>query len=156
MRCGTWRGKISTNRCRSCSGGNFRTRLLLYLARTRRRLPEQGRVARPAQRLKSDPHGFKAFKVDIHHALGINMQEYTPSIGPMRRGGFIQATPWRATHSATTIASTCTCHCELGRASAIKVAQAVESINPLFFEDPLAPEWSASWIGAAGATRIPS
>jgi galactonate dehydratase len=35
------------------------------------------------------------------------------------------------------------------------VAQAVEHINPLFFEDPLAPEWSESWMALRRATRLP-
>jgi hypothetical protein len=35
-----------------------------------------------ADDLLNDPRGYRAFKVDIHSALGINMQEYIPSIGP--------------------------------------------------------------------------
>jgi len=35
-----------------------------------------------AQKLKEGPRGFRAYKVDIHRALGVPMQEYTPMIGP--------------------------------------------------------------------------
>jgi len=83
------------------------------------------------------------------------MQEYTPSIGPEEA---------RRIHLAYTLAREAFgdeigidvhCHCELDVPSAIKVAQAVEHINPLFFEDPLAPEWSESWIALRRTMRIP-
>jgi galactonate dehydratase len=47
------------------------------------------------------------------------------------------------------------CHNELDVPSAIKVAQAVEPIQPLFFEDPLHPAFSESWMALRRATRLP-
>ena len=47
------------------------------------------------------------------------------------------------------------CHNELDVPSAIKVAEAVEPIKPLFFEDPLAPEFTESWMALRRTTRLP-
>ncbi len=47
------------------------------------------------------------------------------------------------------------CHNELDVPSAIKVAEAVEPIQPLFFEDPLAPAYCESWMALRRATRLP-
>ena len=47
------------------------------------------------------------------------------------------------------------CHCELDVTSAIRVAEAVEPIRPLFFEDPLAPNFSESWMSLRRSTRLP-
>ena len=93
--------------------------------------------------------------MDIHHALGINMQELTPSIGPEEARRIHQAYTLSREAFGDEIGIDVHCHCELDVPSAIKVAQAVEHINPLFFEDPLAPEWSESWMALRRATRLP-
>src|SRR5689334_23060096 len=76
-------GKILRQPVSKLLGGNFRDRVLLYSHATGGDYLSKGEWRDRAQRLKSDPRGFRAFKVDIHHALGINMQELTPSIGPV-------------------------------------------------------------------------
>lgn len=47
------------------------------------------------------------------------------------------------------------CHAELDVPSAIKVAEAVEHIKPLYFEDPLSPGYSESWMALRRTTRLP-
>ena len=76
-------GKILNQPVSKLLGGNFRDEILLYSHAPGGDYVSKEQWRDRAQRLKSDPRGFKAFKVDIHHALGINMQEYTPSIGPV-------------------------------------------------------------------------
>ena len=46
-------------------------------------------------------------------------------------------------------------HCELDVPSAIRVAEAIEPIDPLFYEDPIAPQFSESWLALRRATRLP-
>jgi galactonate dehydratase len=74
----------------------------------------------------ADPRGFKAFKVDIHHALGINMQEFTPSIGPEEARKINRAYTLAREAFGPEIGIDVHCHCELDVSSAIKVARAVE------------------------------
>jgi L-alanine-DL-glutamate epimerase-like enolase superfamily enzyme len=148
-------GKILNQPVSRLLGGPFREEILLYSHAPGGDYLSKEEWSDRAQRLKADPRGFKAFKVDIHHALGIKMQEFTPSIGPAEA---------RRIHRAYTLARDAFgddtdiivhCHCELDAPSAIRVAQAVEHIDPLFFEDPLAPEWSESWMALRRATRLP-
>ena len=148
-------GKALNHPVSKLLGGNFRDEILLYSHAGGGDYLSKEEWRDRAQRLKEDPRGFQAFKVDIHHALGINMQEATPSIGPQEA---------RRVHLAYTLAREAFgdeididvhCHCELDVPSAIKVAQAVEHIRPLYFEDPIAPEWSEGWMALRRATRLP-
>lgn len=108
-----------------------------------------------AQELKDDPHGFTAYKIDIHHALGAHMQQVIPSIGVQEA---------RTVHRAYTLAREALgdeidiivhCHNELDLPSAIKVAEAVEPVKPLFFEDAIAPDVFESWLALRHTTRVP-
>ena len=148
-------GKILNQPVSKLLGGNFRDEILLYSHAGGGDYLSKEQWHDRAQKLKSDPRGFKAFKVDIHHALGINMQEYTPSIGPVEARRIHQAYTLAREAFGDDIGIDVHCHCELDVPSAIKVAQAVEHINPLFFEDPLAPEWSDGWAALRRATRLP-
>jgi galactonate dehydratase len=47
------------------------------------------------------------------------------------------------------------CHNELDVSSAIKIAEAVEPIRPLFLEDPIAPQFTESWMALRRSTRVP-
>ena len=108
-----------------------------------------------AQELVDDPRGFRAFKVDIHHPLGSPMQQYIPSIGPREARKVRRAYALAREAFGDEIDIIVHCHNELDVPSAIKVAQAVEPIQPLFFEDPLAPAYSESWMALRRATRLP-
>jgi galactonate dehydratase len=147
-------GKILQLPVSKLLGGNFRDKILLYSHATGGDYLSKEEWRDRAQRLKSDPRGFKAFKVDIHHALGINMQEATPSIGPVEAQRIHRCYMLAREAFGDEIGIDVHCHCELDVPSAIRVAQAVEPINPLFFEDPLAPEWSESWMALRRATRL--
>ena len=148
-------GKILNRPVSKLLGGNFRDEVLLYSHATGGDYLSKEEWRDRAQRLKSDPRGFKAFKVDIHHALGIRMQEFTPSIGPEEAQRIHRCYMLAREAFGDEIGIDVHCHCELDVPSAIRVAQAVEPINPLFFEDPLAPEWSESWMALRRATRLP-
>jgi galactonate dehydratase len=148
-------GKILKQPVSKLLGGNFRDRILLYSHATGGDYLSKEQWRDRAQRLKADPRGFKAFKVDIHHALGINMQELTPSIGPPEARRIHQAYTLAREAFGDDVGIDVHCHCELDVPSAIQVARAVEHIEPLFFEDPLAPEWSEGWMALRRATRLP-
>lgn len=126
-------GKILNKPVSKLLGGNFREDILLYSHCPGGDFFSKEAWQDRAQKLREDPRGFKAFKVDIHHALGVPMQQYIPSIGPKEA---------RKIHTAYTLAREAFgpdidiivhCHCELDTPSAIKVAEAVEHIKPLFY-----------------------
>jgi len=148
-------GRILNKPVSKLLGGNFRDEILLYSHATGGDYLSKEEWRDRAQRLLADPRGFKAFKVDIHHALGINMQEFTPSIGPEEARKINRAYTLAREAFGPDIGIDVHCHCELDVSSAIKVARAVEPIDPLFFEDPLAPEWSDGWMALRRATHLP-
>ena len=47
------------------------------------------------------------------------------------------------------------CHNELDVSGAIKIAEAIEPIKPMFFEDPIAPQFSEGWMALRRATNVP-
>src|SRR6185436_13823106 len=75
-------GKILGQPVCKLLGGNFRDEILLYSHCPGGDFLSKQAWQDRAQELKEDPHGFKAYKVDIHNALGKHMQEYIPSISP--------------------------------------------------------------------------
>ncbi len=148
-------GKLLNQPVSRLLGGNFRERIRLYSHCGGGDFLSAAEWRDRAAELKADPHGFTAFKIDIHHVLKVPMQQYTPSIGPAEA---------RAVHRAYVLAREALgddidiivhCHNELDLPSAIRVAQAVEPIQPLFYEDPLAPHFSDAWTALRRTTRLP-
>ena len=83
------------------------------------------------------------------------MQQYIPSIGPQEARKIHQAYALAREALGPDIDIIVHCHCELDVPSAIQVAEAVEPIKPLFFEDPLAPAFSEAWMALRRTTRLP-
>jgi L-alanine-DL-glutamate epimerase-like enolase superfamily enzyme len=136
-------------------GGSFRDDILLYSQCPQGDFTDPLAWGDRAAELKTDPHGFKAFKVDIHSALGLNMQEYVPSLGPSDIRKVRRSYELAREHLGDDIDIIVHCHCELDGPSAIAVAEAVEAIEPLYYEDPLQPGFSENWLALRRSTRLP-
>jgi len=148
-------GKLLGQPVSKLLGGNFRDEIPLYSHCTGGDYFDTGAWRARAQELVGDPKGFTAFKVDVHHALGISMQQYTPSIGPREARKVAQAYALAREAFGPEIDIIVHCHGELDVPSAIRVGEAVEPIQPLFYEDPLAPAFSESWLALRRTTRLP-
>ncbi len=83
------------------------------------------------------------------------MQQFIPSIGPQEARRINTAYTLARAAIPDDIDIIVHCHNELDVPSAIRVAQAIESIQPLYFEDPLAPEYSEAWLALRRSTRLP-
>jgi len=136
-------------------GGNFRDEIPLYSHCQGGDVISREAWRDCAQELLADPRGFRAFKVDIHHPLGISMQQFTPSIGTEEARRIHRSYTFAREAFGPDIDIIVHCHNELDVPSAIRVAEAVEPIKPLFYEDPLAPQFSESWLALRRATRLP-
>ncbi len=148
-------GKLLGQPVSKLLGGNFRDEIPLYSHCTGGDYFDKAAWRDRVAELTGGPEGFRAFKVDIHHPLGIAMQQYAPSIGPRdaRRLGGAYALAREAFGPEIDIIVHG--HCELDVPSAIRVAEAIEDIDPLFYEDPIAPQFSESWLALRRATRLP-
>ncbi len=136
-------------------GGVFRDRIPLYSHCAGGDFQSAAAWRERARDLQDDPYGFKAYKIDIHHALGIHMQATTPSIGVREARAVRRAYALAREALGETIDIIVHCHAELDLSSAVKVAEAVAPIEPLFFEDPIAPRFSEAWMALRRATGVP-
>lgn len=148
-------GKILGKPVSKLLGGNFRDEIPLYSHSGARDFLSAEAWRETARKIKADPRGFKAYKLDIHHPLRARMQEYIPSIGPQEVGRIRQAYALAREAFGSEIDIIVHCHAELDLPSAVRVAEAVEPIKPLYFEDPIAPAYSDSWLALRRTTRIP-
>ena len=136
-------------------GGNFRDEIPLYSHCPGGDFLSREEWRDRAQALKDDLCGFKAYKVDIHHPLGAHMQQYIPSISMEDARNIHNAYSLAREALGDEIDIIVHCHNELDVPSAIKVAEAIEPVKPLFFEDPLAPTYSEAWVALRRSTRLP-
>jgi galactonate dehydratase len=158
-------GKILNQPVCKLLGGNFRTEIDTYS----HMVPPHGKTPlerqsdylskdawqQRAQTVKSFKGGFRAFKIDINHALAVPGGEFTPDLGPR------EVDTVRRVYEAAREALgpdydiDVHCHNELDLPSAIKIGKAVEGIKPLFFEDPIFPRFSESWVTLRRAINVP-
>ena len=148
-------GKLLNQPVCKLLGGPFRAEIKLYSHCRGGDFLSKAEWHNRARDMKDDPHGFTAYKIDIHHVLGGHMQQYVPGIGPREARNVAQAYGLAREALGDEIDIIVHCHNELDLPSAIKVAEAVEPIKPLFVEDPIAPEYSDSWMALRRTTRVP-
>ena len=148
-------GKILGQPVHKLLGGPFRDEIPLYSHLQGGAVLDRAFWRDRAQEAKSDPNGFKAYKIDIHHPLGVRMQESITSISPSDARKVALSYGLAREEMGDDIDIIVHCHAELDVPSAIRVAEAIEPIKPLFYEDPLDPTFSESWLALRRATRLP-
>ncbi len=159
-------GKILNKPVSRLLGGNFRSEIETYshlMPPPGNLTPEEAQNdylnkdswrAR-AEVLRGYKGGFRAFKIDIHPSLGARNGEFFPSISPQTAAKVQRVYSLAREALGPDYDIIVHCHNELDVTSAIKVAQAVEEIKPLWFEDPLFPDYSESWMAVRRSTRVP-
>lgn len=148
-------GKLLGQPVSTLLGGRFRDEIELYSHCPQGDFTDAAAWSDRAAELKGDPHGFRAFKVDVHSCLGLNMQEYVPSLSPGDARKVRRSYELAREHLGEDIDIIVHCHNELDTPSAIAVAEAVEPIRPLYFEDPLQPGFAENWLALRRTTRLP-
>ena len=148
-------GKILEQPVHKLLGGPFRDEIPLYSHCGGGDFLSKDEWRERARDMREDPHGFKAYKIDIHHALRSHMQQTIPSIGVQEARDVRRAYAMAREALGDDIDIIVHCHAELDLPSAVKIARAVEPIDPLFLEDPIAPAFSESWKALRRTTRMP-
>jgi L-alanine-DL-glutamate epimerase-like enolase superfamily enzyme len=108
-----------------------------------------------AQQLRDNKWGFKAYKVDLNDAMGVIARQFAPGIGPQEVSKIGRCYELARETLGTDIDIIVHGHNELDTPSAIQVAEAVKDIKPLWFEDPLSPYFSESWLALRRSTTVP-
>jgi galactonate dehydratase len=149
-------GKVLNKPVSKLLGGNFREEIPLYShCSGSAEFLKKENWKRIVDSWTQDARGFRAFKIDIHTAFGGNMQQTVTSLGPREIRVIAQAYANAREAFGTEWEMIVHCHCELDAPTAVQVAEAIEPIKPLYFEDPLTERYSESWLALRRSTRVP-
>jgi galactonate dehydratase len=108
-----------------------------------------------AQRIKQQPEGFNAFKMDIGGVAGVRAARFATTLDTSQLRRIAKAFHNVREAVGDDIDIAVHCHNEFDTPSAIAIAKSVEDMNPLFFEDPLNVPFSEGWMALKRSTRIP-
>ena len=130
-------------------GGRFRDRVRVYDHAAPRNMLDKASCREWAQKVKSDPSGFTAHKFGFPRDPD-NRVLSTRELIQIRQSfeNCREAIGWD--HDIMVH-----CHWELDLRSSIQLAQAVESIKPLWLEDPLPVDYTDSWKRLAASSTVP-
>ncbi|MBN9660021.1 MAG: mandelate racemase/muconate lactonizing enzyme family protein [Acidobacteria bacterium] len=148
-------GKILNKPVCVLMGGPFRDAIPMYSHGLGFNMLDKGSCREWAARIKAMPEGFNAFKNGIDPVLGVPAARYANTLMPedLRKVHTAYTNTRDAVGDEIDIAVHC--HNEMDTPSAIGVAKAVESMNPLFLEDPLNVTFHEGWAALKRSTRIP-
>jgi len=139
-------------------GGRFRQKVRVYDHAAPRNMLDKASCREWAQKVKSDPAGFTAHKFGFPHTNPAadlardpaNRVLTTKELIEIRQGfeNCREALGWD--HDIMVH-----CHWEYDLRTAIQIAEAVEPIKPLWFEDPLQVEYSDAWTRLCQSVHVP-
>ena len=149
-------GKILDMPVSRLLGGNFRDEIDLYSwCGHEGNFWDKAEWNARAKALVEQPAGYRAFKVDLNDALGVIARQYLPALGPREIAKVAKCYDLAREAFGPDIDIDIHGHNELDISSAIQVARALEHIKPMFFEDPIDPNYSESWIALRHSTNTP-
>jgi L-alanine-DL-glutamate epimerase-like enolase superfamily enzyme len=139
-------------------GGRFRQRVRMYHDEGPRNILDAASCREWADRMKSHPAGFTAFKFgiprsnpDVDRARdGSNRILTSRELRDVRQGFENARLALGSDHDILVH-----CHWEYDLRTAIQLADAVEPAKPLFLEDPMPPDYSESWRRLTAASKVP-
>src|ERR1700675_210108 len=139
-------------------GGSFRQKVRVYAHAAPRNMLDKASCREWAQKVKADPAGFTAHKFGFPHTNPDSDRARDPSNRVLTtkelidiRQGFEncrEAIGWD--HDIMVH-----CHWEYDLRTAIQIAEAIEPIKPMWFEDPLQVEYSDVWTALRAASHVP-
>jgi L-alanine-DL-glutamate epimerase-like enolase superfamily enzyme len=151
-------GKVLGVPTRTLLGGKFREKVRVYDHAAPRDMLDVASCREWAQKIKEDPAGFTAHKFGFPHTKPFvdggrdpsNRLLSTKELIQIRKGfeNCREAIGWDhdiMVHN----------HWEYDLRTSIQLAQAVESIKPLWLEDPLQVEYSEAWHRLVAASPVP-
>jgi L-alanine-DL-glutamate epimerase-like enolase superfamily enzyme len=151
-------GKLLGVPCTTLLGGKFREKVRVYDHAAPRDMLDPASCREWAQKVKADPRGFTAHKFGFRRTDprtdkardASNRVLTTKELINIRRGfeNCREAIGWD--HDIMVH-----CHWEYDLRTSIQIAEAIESIKPMWFEDPLSVEYTESWRRLCASARVP-
>lgn len=148
-------GRLTGRPVYSLLGGPFQDRIRLFLNSDPPDMLDRASVRDWAARLRSDPRGFRAVKVNTTSAIGKSMAVYSTMLSSAELNRIRGAFELIREELGGDFDIMAHCHNEFDLPSAMGVARAVEPISPMWLEDPLPVPFSDSWVALKRACRVP-
>jgi L-alanine-DL-glutamate epimerase-like enolase superfamily enzyme len=151
-------GKVLGAPTSTLLGGKFRERVRVYDHEAPRNMLDKASCREWAQKIKADPSGFTAHKFGFPHTKpdsdhGRDLSNKILSTKELIniRQGFENCREAIGFDHDIMVHN----HWEYDLRTSIQLAQAVESIKPLWLEDPLMVEYSDSWKRLVASSNVP-
>ena len=151
-------GKILDVPTSTLLGGKFRDRVRVYDHAAPKNMLDKGSCAEWAARVKAHPAGFTSHKFGFPHTSLMEDPGRDPSNRMLSTRELIniqkgyencrEAIGWD--HDIMVH-----CHWEYDLRTSIQIADAIESIKPLYLEDPLPVDYTDSWKRLCESTKVP-
>jgi len=136
-------------------GGPFRDRVQVFINSAPRDMLDRASVRDWAARLKENPQGFQAVKMNTTSPIGRPAGRFTTTLTNQDlhkvRTGFENVRKELGPDYDIMVH----CHNEYDLPSSIGLARAVEDIDPKWLEDPLPVAFSDSWVALKRMCRVP-
>jgi len=142
-------GKILGVPSSTLLGGRFRKRVRVYDHAAPRNMLDKASCRDWAAKVKADPAGFTAHKFGFPHSSDSRVLSSRDLISI--RQGFENCREAIGYEHDIMVH----CHWEYDLRTGIQIAEAVESIKPMWLEDPLQVEYSEAWTALRAASRVP-
>jgi L-alanine-DL-glutamate epimerase-like enolase superfamily enzyme len=152
-------GKVLDQPVHMLLGGKFRDRVRVYDHASPRNMLDKGSCREWAAKIKEDKAGFTAHKfgpgphTDPKQDAGRDLSNRLLSSAELRR----IRQGWENCREALGFDHDLMVHChwEFDLRTSIDLADAVESIKPLWLEDPLPPVYTDSWKRLVASSKVP-
>jgi L-alanine-DL-glutamate epimerase-like enolase superfamily enzyme len=139
-------------------GGKFHARVRVYDHAAPRNMLDKASCREWAAKVKEDKSGFSAHKFGFPHTDMKMDRAYIPGSRVLTTRELIQVRQgYENCREAMGFDHDIMVHChwEYDLRTSIQIADAVESIKPMWFEDPLPPEYSGSWQRLCASSKVP-
>lgn len=148
-------GRLSGHPVYKLLGGPFRERVTMFINSEPRQMLDRAAVSEWAARLRENPMGFKAVKMNTTSPIGRRAGRYTDTLTGQDVHKIRTAFGNVRQELGPEYDIMVHCHNEYDLPSSVAIARAIEPIDPKWFEDPLPVQFSDSWVALKQVCRVP-
>jgi L-alanine-DL-glutamate epimerase-like enolase superfamily enzyme len=151
-------GKLLNQPAATLLGGHYRERVRVYRDEGPSNMLDRNNCNEWADKMKSDPAGWSAFRVSPPRAAA----KLDPASDPSNR--VLSSRDLREIRQAFEYCRDAIgwdrdlivhCEGEYDLRSAVQLMEALDPVKPLWLEDPLPPDYSPSWVRLTEASKVP-
>jgi L-alanine-DL-glutamate epimerase-like enolase superfamily enzyme len=148
-------GRLTNLPVYSLLGGPFREQVPVFINSEPRNMLDPKMVKDWADQFRANPLGFRATKINTSSVFGIPAGRYTTAVSAEDLNKLRISFENVRKELGLDYDIMVHCHNEYDLATAKAMARAVEGIQPKWFEDPLPPHFSDSWVALKRECRVP-